>query len=76
MGKRLGRRANLGVVSILLLGGTAWTAPLDGPTVYEGACESCHGADGRGSPEGMALTVPLPGIRPRYQIERTNSVSR
>ncbi len=60
MGKRLGRRVSLGIVSILLLGGTAWTAPLDGPTVYEGACESCHGADGRGSPEGTALTVPLP----------------
>ena len=60
MGKRLGRRVNLGVVSLLLLAGMGWTAPLDGPTVYERACESCHGADGRGSPEGTALTVPLP----------------
>ena len=60
MKKCLGRRVSLGLVSILLLAGTAWTAPLDGPTVYEGACESCHGKDGRGSPEGTALTVPLP----------------
>ena len=60
MGKRLGRRWCLGSVLILLLGGTGWSAPLDGPTVYEGACESCHGQDGRGSPEGTGLTVPLP----------------
>ena len=60
MKKRLGRKFSFGIVSILLLGGTAWTAPLDGPTVYEGACESCHGTDGRGSPEGTALSVPLP----------------
>jgi mono/diheme cytochrome c family protein len=28
--------------------------------LYELACASCHGHDGRGSPEGTALTVPLP----------------
>lgn len=60
LGKRLGQRVCLGSVLILLLGGTVWSAPPDGPSVYEGACESCHGKDGRGSPEGTGLTVPLP----------------
>ena len=26
---------------------------LDGATLYDGACASCHGRDGRGSPDGM-----------------------
>ena len=28
--------------------------------VYEQACASCHGADGRGAPTGTAIAVPLP----------------
>ncbi len=60
MGKCLGRRLGLGSVLILLLGGTVWSAPLDGPALYARECASCHGKDGRGSPEGTGLTVPLP----------------
>jgi len=33
---------------------------LTGREVYEQACASCHGDDGRGAPEGSAITVPLP----------------
>jgi mono/diheme cytochrome c family protein len=33
---------------------------LTGAEVYDGACASCHGADGRGAPQGTAITVPLP----------------
>lgn len=60
MGKYLGRRLGFGSVLILLLGGTAWSAPLDGPALYAKECASCHGRDGQGSPEGTGLTVPLP----------------
>lgn len=28
--------------------------------IYNDACASCHGTDGRGAPEGTALSVPLP----------------
>ncbi len=28
--------------------------------LYQGACASCHGADGRGAPQGTAINVPLP----------------
>src|SRR5206468_4067264 len=28
--------------------------------LYEQACASCHGADGRGAPAGTAIAVPLP----------------
>ncbi len=31
-----------------------------GKEIYEGACASCHGADGRGAPQGTAISVPLP----------------
>ena len=60
MGKRLGRGLCLGSILILLLGGTAWSASLDGLALYAKECASCHGKDGRGSPEGTGLTVPLP----------------
>ena len=33
---------------------------LDAAEIYEGACASCHGTEGRGAPEGTAITVPLP----------------
>ena len=33
---------------------------LDGSTIYAQACASCHGTDGRGSPTGTAIKVPLP----------------
>ena len=60
MGKRLGQRVCLGTILTLLLGGMGWSAPLDGPALYAKECASCHGKDGRGSPEGTDLTVPLP----------------
>lgn len=28
--------------------------------IYDGACASCHGVDGRGAPQGTAISVPLP----------------
>ncbi|MFI5396726.1 MAG: c-type cytochrome [Candidatus Binatia bacterium] len=36
------------------------TASLSAQDIYDGACASCHGVDGRGAPEGTAITVPLP----------------
>jgi mono/diheme cytochrome c family protein len=39
------------------------SAAQDGPSaqeIYEGACASCHGTDGRGAPQGTAISVPLP----------------
>jgi cbb3-type cytochrome c oxidase subunit III len=35
-------------------------AALTGAEVYDQGCASCHGRDGRGAPEGTAITVPLP----------------
>jgi len=31
-----------------------------GKELYEAACASCHGRDGRGAPEGTRIEVPLP----------------
>jgi len=56
------RRALWRAVLILLVA-TAVHAQAPPPTareLYDGACASCHGADGRGAPEGTALAVPLP----------------
>ena len=33
---------------------------LTGREIYDGACASCHGTDGRGAPQGTAIDVPLP----------------
>src|SRR5512139_2716152 len=35
-------------------------AAMSGSEVYADACASCHGRDGRGSPLGSAIVVPLP----------------
>jgi mono/diheme cytochrome c family protein len=35
-------------------------AALSGAQIYDAACASCHGVDGRGAPQGTAITVPLP----------------
>lgn len=35
-------------------------ASLSGEEAYRDACASCHGADGRGSPEGSAIRTQLP----------------
>lgn len=53
-----------------VLAGVLWVAaspavaatvtPLSGRELYDGACASCHGSDGRGAPEGTAISVPLP----------------
>ena len=50
--------ATLGLALVCL----CQTAPasLSGAEVYRDACASCHGADGRGSPKGSAITTPLP----------------
>src|SRR3989442_9164371 len=32
----------------------------EGQELYEAACASCHGLDGRGAPQGTAINVPLP----------------
>src|SRR5262249_8493146 len=50
-------RALLVVVALAL---ATQARALSGPEVYEQACASCHGADGRGAPAGRAITVPLP----------------
>jgi hypothetical protein len=34
--------------------------PLSAAEIYDGACASCHGVDGRGAPAGTAIAVPLP----------------
>ena len=60
MEKHLGRGLCLGSVLILLLGGTGWSASLNGPALYAKECASCHSKDGRGSLEDTTLTVPLP----------------
>jgi mono/diheme cytochrome c family protein len=55
------------LVAVLILGAatgrgeeTKETAELSGATLYGEACASCHGQDGRGTPEGTAIQVPLP----------------
>jgi len=40
--------------------GTATVCAGEGKDLYEAACASCHGLDGRGAPEGTAIDVPLP----------------
>ena len=35
-------------------------ATLSGKEIYDDACASCHGVDGRGAPAGTAIAVPLP----------------
>jgi len=46
-------------VALTSCGPTA-EASLSGAEIYADACASCHGTDGRGSPQGSALTTPLP----------------
>jgi mono/diheme cytochrome c family protein len=56
-------RAGLAVIAVTLCGlarVAAGATELTGSEVYEGACASCHGADGRGAPQGSAITAPLP----------------
>ena len=51
----------LAALALALMGPCpAARASLSGAEVYADACASCHGADGRGSPEGGAITTPLP----------------
>jgi cytochrome c553 len=44
----------------LMLVTTATFGSDDGKELYEAACASCHGLDGRGAPAGTAIEVPLP----------------
>ena len=39
---------------------TTAAATNEGKELYEAACASCHGLDGRGAPQGTAINVPLP----------------
>lgn len=49
------------ILSILwILTAITVSAADEGKELYEAACASCHGLDGRGAPEGTAITVPLP----------------
>ncbi len=55
-------RAPLAAIAVTLcvLAHSSSAADLSGRELYEGACSSCHGTDGRGAPEGTAINVPLP----------------
>lgn len=44
----------------ILCHATAASAALDGRQLYDDACASCHGIDGRGAPSGTRIEVPLP----------------
>lgn len=46
--------------TLWILSAVAVGAEEEGKELYEAACASCHGLDGRGTPEGTALAVPLP----------------
>jgi mono/diheme cytochrome c family protein len=48
----------LGTVWMLMTAVTSGAE--EGKELYEAACASCHGVDGRGAPEGTAIEVPLP----------------
>jgi len=48
----------LGVLWVLLVFVSA--SADEGRELYEAACASCHGVDGRGAPQGTAVLVPLP----------------
>ncbi|HUI25958.1 MAG TPA: c-type cytochrome [Candidatus Kryptonia bacterium] len=39
---------------------TAALAEPSGQQLYQDACASCHGVDGKGAPEGSSIAVPLP----------------
>lgn len=57
------KRAHLVAATVALCVWAATAAAATAPTsreLYEGACASCHGTDGRGAPQGTALNVPLP----------------
>jgi cytochrome c553 len=43
-----------------MLGSVSSYAADNGRELYDAACASCHGRDGRGAAEGTAITVPLP----------------
>ncbi len=50
----------LSLVIFCLLAPVSVVAVETGKEVYEAACASCHGRDGRGAPEGTRIRVPLP----------------
>ena len=49
------------VVLLLVAAGPA-RAAMTGQEVYEQACASCHGVDGKGAPVGTGIEVPLPDL--------------
>jgi hypothetical protein len=46
-------------IALLVCCGSADAAD-DGGQLYEDACATCHGRDGRGAPQGSSIAVPLP----------------
>lgn len=48
------------VLIFCVLGCGSSYAADNGRELYDAACASCHGRDGRGASEGTAITVPLP----------------
>ena len=50
------------LVAWFLLANVWVCAAQTGKELYEAACASCHGRDGRGAPEGTAIKVPLPNF--------------
>jgi hypothetical protein len=48
------------VLILCLMGSVSAYAGDNDREFYDAACASCHGRDGRGAPEGTAITVPLP----------------
>jgi mono/diheme cytochrome c family protein len=50
----------LAVVMLGALCARAALATPDGKQLFEDACATCHGVDGKGAPTGSSITVPLP----------------
>jgi mono/diheme cytochrome c family protein len=59
----------VGCVAAVAVTGTAD----EGKELYEAACASCHGLDGRGAPEGTAIAVPLPDFTDCAFVTRETS---
>ncbi len=56
------RSVALSAIAVFLLASrcSLYGAELSGKEIYEQACASCHGDDGRGAAVGTAIAVPLP----------------
>jgi mono/diheme cytochrome c family protein len=62
------------VLTVAYVAAVATTCTADeGKELYEAACASCHGGDGRGAPEGTAIDVPLPDFTDCSFVTRETS---